>query len=329
MVLAAALCGSPLLAAETAAPQVQPVAGCTLEPGPVRTVSRILDAETVELDDGTAVRLIGALGPRSGDAGAAPATWPAELNAIRLLTSLVLGQTVKLAYGGRHTDRYGRHLAHLFLNSGGVETWVQGELLSAGAARAYALPGSTACFAELLAHERIARDQKRGIWNSAVYRPKPARLAGLLMSRRSQFELIEGPVISISRSKSGVYLSFGADWKTDFTARIAKDVLAAHPDFDQILSQLKDKPVTVRGWIERRNGPMIDVRDPAQIELRDGLADGKVTSEFATPRASENASTPLTPQPTPGKSPPAIDNEPQNEKRPAIPDAEKPGAVDL
>ena len=88
------------------------------------------------------------------------------------------------------------------------------------------------------------------------------------MSRRSQFELVEGPVISVSRSKSGVYLSFGADWKTDFTARIAKDVLAAHPDFDQILSQLKDKPVTVRGWIERRNGPMIDVRDPAQIELR-------------------------------------------------------------
>ena len=68
---------------------------------------------------------------------------------------------------------------------------------------------------------------------------------------------------------------------------------------------------------------------PLKSNSDDGLADGKVTSEFATPRASENASTPLMPQPTPGESPPAIDNEPQNEKRPAIPDAEKPGAVDL
>ncbi len=45
---------------------------CTLEPGPVRTVTRIVDGETLVLDDGKVVRLIGALAPRARDAGAAP-----------------------------------------------------------------------------------------------------------------------------------------------------------------------------------------------------------------------------------------------------------------
>lgn len=322
----ALLAATPLCAQQLAVPQTT---DCTLEPGPIRTVARILDAETVELDDGSPVRLIGALSPRASDAGATAGAWPAELDATQALTRLVLGQTVKLAYGGRHTDRYGRHLAHLFVIAGGAEKWVQGELLSAGSARAYGLPGSSVCMTELLAHERIARDQGRGLWATTVYHPKPARLAALLMSRRSRFELVEGPVVSISRSKSGVYLSFGADWKTDFTARVGKDVLAAYPDFDQKLADLKDRRVTVRGWIERRNGPMIDIRDPAQIELKDTDLDGKAISETAAPHISENASAPLQPEQIPGGALPNDNAAPKNENRPAIPEAEKPGAVDL
>ena len=46
--------------AESAGP-AQP---CTLSPGPTATVARILDGETLQLDDGQQVRLIGALAPR-------------------------------------------------------------------------------------------------------------------------------------------------------------------------------------------------------------------------------------------------------------------------
>ncbi|MEQ1672163.1 MAG: thermonuclease family protein, partial [Hyphomicrobium sp.] len=264
------------------------------------------------------------LSPRASDARAAPGAWPAETAAVKLLTGLVLGHTVKLAYGKRHTDRYGRHLAHVFLNEGGKETWVQGELLSSGSARAYGLPGNFVCARELLAHERAARIAKLGVWDIALYRPKPARLAGLLMSRRSRFEIVEGPVASVSRTKSGAYLNFGDDWKTDFTARIGKDVLSAHPDFDDIVADLKDKTVTVRGWIERRNGPMIDIRDPSQLEISDPLK-----------RAPEISAAPAPSAPKPTNAPrdsalqePADDSG-TNEKRPADPISEKPGAVDL
>ena len=59
-----------------------PATGCELEPGPVRTVARVLDAETLQLDDGGEVRIIGALAPRARDAAAVPGEWPAEQQAI-------------------------------------------------------------------------------------------------------------------------------------------------------------------------------------------------------------------------------------------------------
>ena len=299
---------------------------CTLEPGAIHTVARIIDAETVVLDDGSEVRLIGALAPRATDSAAATGAWPAENNAIRALTDLVLGHTVKLAYGGRHADRYGRHLAHLFLNDNGKETWVQGEMLSAGAARAYGLPGSFACGAELLASENLARTTRRGLWDIAIYQPKPSHLTALLLSRRSRFEIVEGIVSSISRTKSGLYLNFSSDWKADFTARVSKDILAANPDWDDALADVSGKRVRVRGWIERRNGPMIDIRDPGQLEIDDAPSaspaiSGLPAADAAKPANAlgEGAAAGSVASPGGGK----------NEKRPAIPEQKSPGAVNL
>jgi endonuclease YncB( thermonuclease family) len=48
-----------------------PLACAGLEAGPKRTVTRIIDGETVTLDDGSELRLIGALAPRAIDVGAA------------------------------------------------------------------------------------------------------------------------------------------------------------------------------------------------------------------------------------------------------------------
>ena len=143
---------------------------CTLQSGGYHTVARIIDGETLALDDGREVRLIGALAPRASDAGAAIGAWPIETESIRVLTALVLGRSVKLAFSNRRADRYGRHLAHVFVGRGAQEKWVQGELLAAGAARAYGLPGLFDCSSELLARERAARSKHLGLWSMAVYR---------------------------------------------------------------------------------------------------------------------------------------------------------------
>ena len=75
----AAAAGVAGFALTAAAEDLKTIAPCTLEPGPVRTVARVLDGETLILDDGKAVRLIGALAPRAHDAGAAAGAWPPEI----------------------------------------------------------------------------------------------------------------------------------------------------------------------------------------------------------------------------------------------------------
>ncbi len=57
----------------------------------------------------------------------------------------------------------------------GERVWVQGELLVAGHARAYGLPGSYACMPEMLAHERVARQARRALWGNAAYAVRSAR----------------------------------------------------------------------------------------------------------------------------------------------------------
>jgi endonuclease YncB( thermonuclease family) len=253
-------------------------------------VTRVIDGETLVLDDGKAVRLIGALAPRARDADASAGAWPPELDAIKALSDLVLAKRVKLAFVGRKYDRYGRELAQVFVIDHGREDWVQGALLKGGYARAYGLPESFTCARELMAHESEARRQRLGLWSNGVYRVLPADRPGEIMKQRGKYERVSGAIVSVGRTKGATYLNFSNEWRTDFTVRIDKKVLGANPDFDKSLDALASKTVTVRGWIERRNGPLIDILDPSQLEAQDDAAPKEATApNEARPAPSEGA----------------------------------------
>jgi len=292
---------------------------CTLEPGPTHTVARVLDGETLVLDDGTAVRLIGALAPRARDAGAQSGTWPPEIRATKFLSDLVLGKTVKLAFGGRKRDRYRRSLAQVFVAEGGKDEWVQGALLAEGHARMYGLQESFSCARELLAHEAEARRKHLGLWSNDVYRAMPANRPHALMRQRGKYVRVIGSVVSIGRTKSTTYLNFGTDWHSDFTVRISKRVLSASPDFAGVVEGLAAKTIIVRGWIERRGGPLIDLVDASQIEIM-GNEPGPNVSAVG---ASSNA------QPASARANSAVDPDTPKQQRPAPTEGAEPGAVNL
>lgn len=295
------------------------------ESGPVRTVTRIIDSETIATDDGNDIRLIGALAPRAFDAGAKPATWPSETAATVFLSELVLGQRVRLAFGrGPRKDRYGRYIAQVYLAEAGTARWVQGALLSAGWARAYGLPGHFDCATELIALENDARRARKGLWAVGVYRAKSAGRPQALMRSRNRFERVEGVVVSVARTASGVYLNFGQDWRTDFTTYVSKETLKLHPDFAAALDQFKDVRVVVRGWIERRNGPMIAITDPSQIERLDATN--------SLPVGSNSSPHPNAPEPTRSLQPDApkpFSDDDTNKNRPDGPTETRPGGLDL
>ena len=183
-------------------------------------------------------------------------------------------------------------MAHVFLEGGNGEEWLEWALLAGGHARVDVGPESFACSRELLAHEAEARRNHMGLWNNGVYATKPASRPAALMALRGKYERVIGSVASVGRTKSATYLNFGTDYHSDFTARVGKNVLAANPDFAHMLDSLAAKTVIVRGWIERRNGPLIDVADPSQLEVIDAESVPSGVSERSTPGEAQPARAP-------------------------------------
>ncbi len=240
---------------------------CAPESGNAYEVVRVIDSETLLLDSGREVRLIGALAPKPDTLLTAADDWPPAREAALALEALVLHRTVSLRYDGRRRDRYGRELAQLYVAGPNGTEWVQRALVSAGHARAYALAGNTSCLRELVAAEADARIARRGIWSRDGFRARDAADPKTLLQLIGRFVLVEGRVSSIARVQKTTYLNFGHDWRSDFTASIANAIADRGKGGAAQLSALAGQEIRVRGWIERRNGPMIVLTSLDEIEV--------------------------------------------------------------
>jgi endonuclease YncB( thermonuclease family) len=247
-----------------------------LQPGPTRTITRILDGETVALDDGTELRLIGALAPRAVDVAAEPGAWPLEIAAREALSALVLGKSIELAFASERMDRYGRLQAQAFLIEADARRWVQGDLLEQGLARAYALAGNRGCARELLAAERAAREAYRGVGGSGLHHAP--RGPAELLRHRTTFQVVEGRIVRVAQVRGVIYLNFDRNWRRGFSVSLRRDdarlLLGDHASNPK---GLEGRSVRVHGWIEQHSGtPGIDLSSAGLFEVAggtDGQAD--------------------------------------------------------
>ncbi len=265
-IAAVALLGA--LGAEPAA--AESTATCReLEPGPTRSVTRIIDGETVALDDGTELRLIGALAPRASDADAEPGAWPTETAVTEALRGLLLGKTIELRFAGERPDRYGRLRGHAFvIEPDGRRRWVQLELVENGLARAYASAGIRACSVELLAAEHAARSAPRGLWAEAAYQVRQADKPAELLRYRTTFQVIEGSIVRVAQVRGTIYLNFDRNWRQGFSVSLRRDDSGLLGSYANNPSGLEGRLVRVRGWIEQRGGaPAIDLSEAGLIEV--------------------------------------------------------------
>lgn len=237
-------------------------------------VREVVDGDTVILEDGREIRLVGIQAPKLPLGRPNFREWPLAREAKSALEAMVRGKRVTLSFGGRQRDRHRRWLAHLHLADGskssgngsasGARPWVQGQLLSRGLARVYSFADNRVAVAEMLARERAARAAKRGIWGHPYYAILDHRTAG---RRLNSFQLVEGRILVVAPTRSRTFLNFGQNWRTDFTIAIARRNLKNFDDRGRKLLDLAGKRVRVRGWLKRRNGPMITVTHPEQIEV--------------------------------------------------------------
>jgi micrococcal nuclease len=224
-------------------------------------VVEVVDGDTVRLDNGREVRLVGIQAPKLPLGRRGFTTWPLAGEAKAELESLFAGKPVTLHYGGAREDRHGRLLAHITDGTGTL--WAQGEMLKAGLARVYSFADNRAVVADMLALEREARAARRGIWRDPYYRiRKPEETSRDIET----FQIVEGRVLQAATTRDRAYLNFGPDYRTDFTVAIARrDLKLFGRGFDP--KAFEGKTIRVRGWVKSLNGPMIEATHPEQIEV--------------------------------------------------------------
>lgn len=223
----------------------------------------VVDGDTLILEDGRQVRLVGVQAPKLPLGRAHVRKQPFADEAKAALEELALGRELELRQGGAPQDRHRRILAHLVASDG---AWIQGEMLRRGLARVYGFPDNRALLPEMLALEREARAAGRGIWSHSFYALRaPETLEGDFDS----FQIVEGTVRSAARARGKVYLNFGADWRTDFTVTLDGKAQRLFKEAGIDPLALEGRRIRVRGWVEPWDGPLIPATHPEQIEILD------------------------------------------------------------
>lgn len=130
------------------------------EETPSVRVKRVIDGDTIELEDGRKVRYIGINTPESVDPRRSAQCFGAEASAFN--RELVEGKAVRLEKDVSETDKYGRLLRFVYLPDG---TFVNERLVSEGYASAspYAPDISKKDFFK--AAEIRAREESNGLWS--------------------------------------------------------------------------------------------------------------------------------------------------------------------
>lgn len=132
-------------------------------PGDDATVDHVVDGDTIVVDGGERVRLIGIDTPETKDPREPVGCFGREA-ARRTGNLLAPGTRVRLAYDVERTDRYDRTLAYVYRVGDGL--FVNAELVRGGYAYAYTYPPNVAHADELVALQRDAREAGRGLWGA-------------------------------------------------------------------------------------------------------------------------------------------------------------------
>jgi len=194
------------------------------------SVAKVYDGDTFKTRNGESVRLLNINTPeiqhrdsRAQVGGNKAAT---------ALRTLILGKQVRLSFDKEKKDRYGRTLAHVWMQNG---LWVNRYMIEQGYAHVYTFEPNTRWAKKLLQVEHIAQRNKRGIW--ATKRFKLLNSNKLSAKFIGQFRVVQGKLDHRKR------WSFQSGKLHISIVKKARKLFRRPPDLQ--LGQ----PITVRGKI--------------------------------------------------------------------------------
>lgn len=230
-------------------------------------VKYVHDGDTVHLDDGRKLRLLGINTPELARDNRPEQAYAQQARAYLVGVLSSHENRIALVYGKERHDRHQRTLAHLFSPDGEN---IQALLLQQGLAAAITHPPSVRyaqCYAR---QEKIARCAGSGIWSDPQYAVTPANK---LTAENMGFVRVSGTIDHVRQSGGGVWL-----YMSELMMRIGDTDLAYFDPID--LPALVGSKVTVRGWLHpARNNPaharrtgkaakyFMRIRHPIAIEI--------------------------------------------------------------
>ena len=124
-------------------------------------VGRVIDGDTVELENGEVVRYLGVDSPETVHPDKPVECFGPEATERNI--QLVEGKIVELRSDGPDKDSYNRLLRYVFTDDG---TFVNGVLVWEGYAYARSYGGNLRLYQTLVQLGRSAREQNRGLWHA-------------------------------------------------------------------------------------------------------------------------------------------------------------------
>lgn len=162
-------------------------------------VSRVLDGDTIEIDGGVKVRYIGIDTPETVDPRKAVQCYGKE--ASNKNKELVDGKKVRLEKDVSETDKYGRLLRYVYLDS----VFVNQYLVAEGFAKASSYPPDVKYQEIFRAAEKSARESSKGLWGSCG----SSNVQGAVTDTNNQTSSINSETCTIkgniSSSKEKIY----------------------------------------------------------------------------------------------------------------------------
>lgn len=242
---------------------------CTLETkAETVAVERVLDGDTVALDDGRLVRLAGVEAPKA-PLGTKAGEWPLGETAREALETSAKGRVLELRAARVSPDRRNRILGYLTEIDSADHAGLQVALLRSGTLRVAADAAGRDCRATLAEAETSAISSRLGLWSEPYYEVLDASDGAALAALDGRFVVAEGRVASVRTSAGRAYINFGRRWRGALSLTLSEAALRRFGGFEA-MGATAGARMRVRGVVEMRAGPVVRVNEPAQVGRLDG-----------------------------------------------------------
>lgn len=140
-------------------------------------------------------------------------------------------------------------------------------LVAAGLAHVDAGESDLLCRSDLIALEAEPRSARRGVWGAAVLDARDGPALGALVGR---FVVAEGRIVGVGERADRTYLDFVRNSATGLTVIVMKRTWRIMQERGLTAATLRGRLARVRGRVEVRRGPTLDIVSADMIEVTEG-----------------------------------------------------------